>query len=81
MSEFGENPIEDMIRPTMEYAHEKMGGLGKVGIGLLAVGLLASSAPLALAGAGAFFGSQIYKRIHQPTINRFLDENSQEYNN
>jgi hypothetical protein len=81
MDEYGENPIESMLRPVADYAAEKQGQLGKVGFGLLAVGLFVSSAPLALAGAGAFFGSQIYKRYHAPTINNFLDEASQEYDN
>ncbi len=81
MDEYGENPIESMIRPATDYAAEKHGQLGKVGLGLLAVGLFVGAAPLAIAGGAAFVGSQVYKRFHAPTINNFLNDASSEFNN
>ena len=81
MDEYGENPIKSMVRPVTDYAAEKHGQLGKVGLGLLAIGLLAGAAPLAIAGGAAFVGSQVYKRFHAPTINRFVDEASREFEN
>jgi hypothetical protein len=76
MGEFGENPIESIVRPSLNFANEKYGQMGKIGLGLLAVGLVASSAPLALAGAGAYFGSKIYGRVIAPKLNEFVDEAS-----
>lgn len=78
MSDFGENPIESMLRPVVGYANESHSTLGKVGIGLLAVGLFVASEPLMLAGAGVAVGMQIYKRVHAPTLNRYLEEASKE---
>lgn len=79
MGDFGENPVDDILNGTGEMAddaNEKHNKWGNVGLGLLAIGLVAGAAPLAIAGGAAFIGSRIYKRFHAPTINRVVDEAS-----